>query len=238
MLAVVLVGLGKGGFSGLGAASMPLTTLVMDPIAAAAMLLPLFIVQDMVGVWAFRKSVDKRTLAITLPGGLLGTFLGWAVANSVAIWAVEAAVGLIAFAFGANRLLAIGGWGMRASKQQPEYVGFLWGTVSGFTSQIALAGGPPFQIWAMSRKFGHEIFVGTCAIFFAAINWFKVPAFVALGQFTWTNLRLTLMFMPVAIISTFAGVALVRRISPDRFLVAINLLMVAVGMKLMWTALA
>lgn len=234
--AVVLVGLAKGGFAGLGTASMPLMTLVMDPIAAAAMLLPLFIVQDIVGVWAFRKTFDKRTLAITLPGGALGTFLGWWLASSVPVWIVEAAVGGIALLFGANRLLAMRGMGLHASKQQPEYVGFFWGTASGFTSQIALAGGPPFQIWAMTRKFSQEVFVGTCAIFFAAINWFKVPAFIALGQFTTANLRLTLIFMPVAIASTFAGVWLVRRISADRFLVAINALMIVVGAKLVWSA--
>lgn len=112
-----------------------------------------------------------------------------------------------------------------------------WGTISGFTSQIALAGGPPFQIWAMTRKFSQDVFVGTCAIFFAAINWFKVPAFFALGQFTAANLGLTLIFLPVAILSTFAGVWLVRRISADRFLIAINLLMVAVGAKLLWSAI-
>ncbi len=236
VLAVILVGLAKGGFAGLGTASMPLMVLVIDPLAAAAILLPLFIVQDAVGVWAFRKTFDARTLAITLPGGLLGTILGWALASSVAVWVVEGAVGLIALAFGVNRLLAMRGQGLSSSRQQPEYVGFFWGTLSGFTSQIALAGGPPFQIWAMSRKLAQEVFVGTCAIFFAAINWFKVPAFYALGQFNWANGQITLVLLPIAIISTFAGVWLVRRISPDRFLVAINVLMIVVGAKLIWSA--
>lgn len=237
-VAVILVGLGKGGFAGLGSASMPLMALVIDPISAAAILLPLFIVQDAVGVWAFRKDYDVRTLAWALPGGLIGTVLGWWLASSVAVWVVEAAVGAIALVFGLNRIAAMRGAGVQTSAQQPEYVGLFWGTLSGFTSQIALAGGPPFQIWAMSRKLAHHVFVGTCAIFFAIINWFKVPAFFALGQFTAHNLALSAMLLPVAIASTFAGVALVRRISAERFLFAINLLMVAVGVKLLWSALA
>jgi uncharacterized protein len=65
-----------------------------------------------------------------------------------------------------------------------------------------------------------------------------VPAFFALGQFTARNAALTGVFLPLAIASTFAGVWLVRRIAPERFLVAINLLMVAVGAKLLWSALA
>jgi uncharacterized protein len=237
-LAVILVGLGKGGFSGLGSAAMPIMTLVIDPINGAAILLPLFIVQDVVGVWAFRKTVDWRMLAWTLPGAALGTFLGWLLAASVAIWVVEMAVGAIAVAFGVNRLMAMRGGAMAVSNRQPDAIGLFWGGLSGFTSQVALAGGPPFQIWAMSRNLGRDLFVGTNAFFFATINWFKVPAFFALGSFTEPNAMLTGIFLPLAILSTIAGVWLVRRISPERFITAINLLMVAVGVKLLWSGLA
>ena len=236
-IAVILVGLGKGGFTGLGSAAMPIMTLAIDPISGAAILLPLFIVQDAVGVWAFRKSVDWRILGWALPGAVVGTFLGWLLAASVSVWVVEAAVGVIAIAFGLNRLAADRGAGARISTTQPESLGLFWGCLSGFTSQVALAGGPPFQIWAMSRNLPRDLFVGTSALFFAAINWFKVPAFFALGQFTERNAMLTGMFLPLAIASTFAGVWLVRRVSPERFLLAINLLMIAVGCKLLWSAL-
>lgn len=236
-IAVILVGLGKGGFTGLGSAAMPIMTLAIDPISGAAILLPLFIVQDAVGVWAFRKSVDWRILGWALPGAVVGTFLGWLLAASVSVWVVEAAVGVIAIAFGLNRLAAGRGAGARISTTQAESLGLFWGCLSGFTSQVALAGGPPFQIWAMSRNLPRDFFVGTSALFFAAINWFKVPAFFALGQFTERNAMLTGMFLPLAIASTFAGVWLVRRVSPERFLLAINLLMIAVGCKLLWSAL-
>jgi uncharacterized membrane protein YfcA len=237
-IAVILVGLGKGGFSGLGSASMPVMTLAIDPISGAAILLPLFIVQDAVGVWSFRHTVDWRLLAWALPGAVVGIFLGWLLAASVPVWAVEAAVGAIAIIFGVNQLAARRGAGVSLKKPQPDAVGLFWGGVSGFTSQIALAGGPPFQIWALSRKLSRDMFVGTNALFFAASNWLKVPAFFALGQFTTRNAVLTGIFLPLAIISTIAGVWLVRRISPQRFVLAINLLMIAVGARLLWSALA
>ena len=235
--AVILVGLGKGGFTGLGSAAMPVMTLAIDPVRGAAILLPLFIVQDVVGVWAFRKNVDWRILAWALPGAVVGTFLGWLLAASVAVWVVEAAVGIIAIAFGANRLAQGRGAGGKLLRHQPDALGLFWGCISGFTSQVALAGGPPFQIWAMSRNLPRDVFVGTGALFFATINWFKVPAFFALGQFTADNATITAIYLPLAILSTFAGVWLVRRVSPERFLIAINLLMVAVGCRLMWSAL-
>ncbi|MGH8185768.1 MAG: TSUP family transporter, partial [Steroidobacteraceae bacterium] len=80
--------------------------------------------------------------------------------------------------------------------------------------------------------------VGTTAIFFTVINWLKVPAYVALGQFTRENLVTAALLMPVAIASTVAGVWLVRRVQPERFYTIIYLLMIVVGGQLLWEALA
>ncbi len=235
-LAVFLVGIAKGGFAGLGAVSMPLLALVMDPVAGAAMLLPILLVQDVVSVWSFRKDYDLQTLKLMIPGALIGIFLGWFLASRVPVDGVRALVGLIALLFGAYRLLGFAKSRI-AARPLPSWLGVFWGGVSGFTSQIAHAGGPPFQIWALSRHFPHTIFIGTSSIFFAVVNWVKVPAYLALGQFTWINMQLTLMFLPLAIASTIAGVYLVKRISPARFNTIISLLMMAVGAELLRQAL-
>src|SRR5688572_33334563 len=67
--AVVLIGLAKGGFSGLGALGTPLMALgIDDPVRAAAILLPILIAQDVVAVAAYWKSWDGRVLAAMLPG--------------------------------------------------------------------------------------------------------------------------------------------------------------------------
>lgn len=230
-LAIILVGLAKGGFAGLGAASIPMLALVMDPIRAAAMLLPILMVQDVVSVWAFRKSFDARTLGWMVPGAMLGIWLGWWFAASVSADAIRVAVGLVAVGFGGYR---ISGYKPKSDRILPQWIGSLWGGVAGFTSQIAHAGGPPFQVWAMSRGFPHTVFIGTSAIFFAVINWLKVPAYFALGQFTWDNMKLTLVFLPIAILSTLAGVTMVKRLDPARFFGIISWLMVAVGLLLLY----
>jgi uncharacterized membrane protein YfcA len=66
--AVILLGLSKSGFSGLSLLAMPLLSTVMSPVRAAAVLLPILIVQDWVGVWAFRRDWDLRNLRQVLPG--------------------------------------------------------------------------------------------------------------------------------------------------------------------------
>ena len=88
----------------------------------------------------------------------------------------------------------------------------------------------------LPRRLPRDTLIGTTAIAFAAINWMKVPAYAALGQFTTENLTATALLLPVAIASTLAGVALVRRIDPARFYTMIYVLMILLGFKLIWDA--
>lgn len=238
--AVVLMGLAKGGFSGVGAVAMPLLALAISPVQAAAILLPILIVQDVVGVWAFRKTWDRRTLLVMLPGAALGILAGYLLAAQVSSVTILAVLGAISILFAAYRL-----WLSRASatptaRNLPPAadtaLGFGLGAASGFTSQIAHAGQPPFQMWVLPKALPPASLVGTTAIYFATINWIKVPAYWALGQFTAQNLMTAAALLPVAIASTFAGVWLVRRIDPGRFYTLIYVLMILVGGQLIWEA--
>lgn len=147
-------------------------------------------------------------------------------------------VGAISILFGLYRLWTDRGGRVAAPASSPGWVGALCGIASGFTSQVAHAGQPPFQLWVLPRKLDRDVLVGTTAIFFGIINWIKVPAYAALGQFTPANLVTAGLLMPLAILSTLVGVWLVRRISPARFYAVIYWLMILVGIKLVWDAIA
>ena len=211
--------------------------LVISPVAGAAILLPLMIIQDAVGVWAFRREFDGWILAVMLPGAAAGTALGYIFARHISVEAVMLAVGIISLVFSAYRLW-IERKGTVPSPDSPGWVGSLYGLVSGFTSQIALAGALPFQMWVAPRRLAPPILAGTSAIYFAAINWMKVPAFAALDQFNRTNALATLVLLPVAVASTFAGVWMVRRLDAARFYPILYLLMMAIGIRLIWSAIA
>ena len=237
LLAVVILGLAKGGFSGLGALATPLVALTMPPVTAAALLLPVLIVQDVVSVWSFRRSWDGWIIAWMLPGALLGIVLAALLAASVPEAKLLLVLGLITAAFGLYRLWLERGGRVVAPSNSPGWVGTLFGVACGFTSQIAHAGGPPFQMWVTPRRLPHQTFVGTSSITFAAMNWMKVPSYVLLGSFTHEILIAAALLVPLAIASTWAGVWLVRRIDPARFYTIIYLLMVALGLRLVWQAL-
>jgi uncharacterized membrane protein YfcA len=231
-----LLGFSKGGLAGVGSLALPLMALVIDPVQAAAIVLPILIAQDIVGVWSFRRHLDWYVLGWTLPGATLGILIGYLFAASVSAAGVMTLVGTISIAFGAYRLWLGRRGTPTAGAPSPGWVGSLAGVVSGFTSQIAHAGAPPFQLWVLPRRLPRDVLVGTWAVYFAALNWIKVPAFAALGQFTAANMLTAAALLPLAIVSTFAGVWLVRRIDGERFYKIIYWLMILVGVILIGEA--
>jgi uncharacterized protein len=236
--AVILVGLAKGGFAGGGTIAMPLLGLAISPVQAAAILLPILIVQDAVGVWAFRHHWDREVLVLMIPSAIVGMVAGYLLAAKVSATAVLATLGAISIVFAAYRLWGSCGGRLQAPVNAPRALGVALGIVTGFTSQVAHAGQPPFQMWVLPKGLPAQILVGTTAIFFAVINVLKIPAYLALGQFTRENLVAAAVLTPLAIASTLAGVWLVRRVDPERFYTIIYLLMIVVGAQLLlkaWT---
>jgi uncharacterized protein len=232
--AVTLLGLAKGGFSGLGLLSLPLMALVVSPVQAAAIMQPILMVQDIVSLWAFRRSWSRRNLQVLLPGAVVGIGLGYGLAAWVSDAAVALAVGLLSIAFAIRRLIVERRPAPPPATKAGTLRGWLWGGICGFTSMIAHAGGPPFQIYVMPQRLPAETFIGTGAVFFALVNWLKVPPYFLLGQFTTENLATSAVLFPLAIGATLAGVWLVRRISGERLYSLIYVLLVLVGARLVW----
>ena len=231
--AVILLGLSKGGFSGLSSLAMPLVALAISPVKAAAIVLPILIVQDWVSVWAFRRDWDLRNLAILAPAGAIGVAAGWLMAARVDEQAVRLAVGLISVGFVAFMLLR-DRLASAAATEATVAPGLFWGAVAGFTSFVSHTGAPPTMVYLLPQRLTPRIFAGTSAILFAIVNLLKVGPYFALGQFSRDNLSASASLLPVAVASTFAGVWLVRRVSAERFYVAVLALTVLVGVKLIW----
>lgn len=229
--AVILMGLAKGGFAGLGLIAIPLMALVVSPVKAAALMLPILIVQDMVSTWAYRHNFDRRTLFIMLPGSLVGVFVGWLMAAHVSDDLVKVGVGIISVVF------VVIFWRKRAIEGAPIrgrlLPGLFWGGVSGFTSFVAHAGGPPFQVHVMPQRLPPQTYVGTSTWFFTITNLIKVVPYFLLGQFSSENMATSTALFPLALISTLAGVWLIRRIEAQRFYTIIYTLTFVVGIKLL-----
>lgn len=230
--AVIVLGLAKGGFSGLGALATPLLALSLPPVTAAALLLPVLLVQDVVSVWSYRRTWDGWIIGWMLPGALVGVAAAAMLAALVPEDGLLVVLGAITLLFGLYRLWIERGGRVVAASSSPGWVGTLFGVATGFTSQIAHAGGPPFQMWVTPRRLPHHVFVGTSSLTFAAINWMKVPSYLLLGSFDRAVLEAAALLIPLAIAATLGGVWLIRRLDAARFYTLIYLLMIALGLRL------
>ena len=216
--AVILVGLSKGGLGGaMGFLGVPLISLVVPTVQAAAILLPILCLMDLVSLWNWRGTYDRRLLWSFLPTAIIGIGIGWLTAAIVTEGMIRFIVGAVAVVFVGRWLVTkLAGGVVRPSKPNRLAAAF-WGIISGFTSFVAHLGGPPFQVYALPLRMDPKLFVGTSVILFAAMNGIKLVPYFLLGEFDSANLMAAAVLLPFAPLATLAGAWLVRRMRPELF---------------------
>ena len=230
--AVIALGLSKGGFAGVGQMATPLLALVMPPLEAAAIFLPIMMVQDASAVWVYRKEWDGRILAIMIPGALVGTVLAGWLAAYLSNAAVRVFIGVTSIVFVAYAIYGMARHARKPTRDGTILGGTFWGTLSGFTSTLCQAGGPPYQVYVLAQKLPKMVFVGTTAIYFAVLNAAKVPPYLALGQFSFKGIGTSLVLLPLALVANQLGFWLVRRTPQELFYKITLALMLVISIEL------
>lgn len=232
LFAVVLVGLSKGGLGGAFALTgVPVMSLAMPPVLAAAVLLPILLMMDAVSLWTWRGWRDGEVLRIMLPASLIGVATGWATAAITSDAVVRLMVGSVALLFAARSIFG------RYLGVAPVYrprMGWFWGAIGGFTSFVAHAGGPPFQVQVLPKQLDPRVFTGTSVIFFAFLNTTKVVPYAMLGFFPREVLLSALLMLPLAVVSVRAGAAIIKRMKPQVFYPFTYAMILVVAIKLLW----
>jgi len=237
--AVILVGLTKGGMGeALALLGVPILAMIMPPVQAAAILLPILIVMDMVALWAWRGFYDKATLINLLPGGILGIVAGWATSALVPGHIMRLIIGTVAILFFLR--YALNRWKQMRDPtpvaplgQRPVQAG-IWGALAGYGSFVAHAGGAPYQVYTLPLKLDPKSFTGTGVRFFAIMNALKLIPYFALGQLDTTNLKASLVLLPFAPLATFTGAWAVKRMKPEIFYPYMYLMVLLAGSKLLY----
>lgn len=236
VIAAMSVGLAKGGLAMVGMISVPLLSLVMSPVQAAGLMLPVYVISDVGGLIAFRRNFDRRVLATALPGTLAGIGIGWAGAHVVPVWGVTLIVGVIGLVFALNALVRPT---LAGQPRRPDYGrGTLWGLLSGYTSFVSHAGAPPWQVYVQPLHLPALIYAGTTTWFFAICNWVKLIPYAALGQLNAAVLTAAAALTPAALLSVWVGLRLVRIIPQALFYRLITWGLLVVSLRLVWQALA
>jgi len=144
VLAVILLGLSKGGFIGLGVMALPLMSLFVPPMQAAAIILPTLLVQDVLTVWIYRREWSAWNIKLMLPSMAAGIAVAALFAASLSAAHVRLAIGLIAGAFVLQHWL--GGRFTLLAPRPSGLSALVFGTIGGFTTMLANAGGPAWQM--------------------------------------------------------------------------------------------
>jgi uncharacterized membrane protein YfcA len=179
-----------------------------------------------------------QELRAILPGGLLGIALGTAVFGLMSDQAVKLMVGLIALVFLARSL-----WQARPGRTAPPPAGSsprrggFWGAMSGLTSTIAHAGGPPLAVYLYPLRLDRATLAATTVVFFAVLNYAKLVPYFFLGQLSATNLVTSLLLLPLAPVGIWMGVWLAKRMSDLWFYRVIYVMLGVTGTKLVWDGL-
>ena len=234
--AVLLTGISKSAFGGaLGGIGVPLMALWLPPGMAVAVMLPILCLMDMFGVRAYWKKWSVPDLRVILPGGLLGIVLGSLAIGSLSDHAVKACIGAIAVLFALDRLLRLRDR-LQLDGQPGPTAGGIWAALSGFTSTLAHAGGPPILVYLMGRRLPKETFVATSAVFFTVINAAKIVPYVWMGLFTREALTLAAVLAPLAPLGVWLGLHVMRKVPERPFFLTATLMLGASGLKLLWDA--
>jgi uncharacterized membrane protein YfcA len=230
--AVVALGLSKGGFAGVGQVATPLLALYMPPLEAAAIMLPIVIVQDAAALWVYRKEWNGRIVAIMTPGAIAGVAIAGVLAAHISNDAVR--VFIAVFAIGYVLWIWIGPAQIARETGNPAVPsGVFWGALSGFTSTIAQAGAPPYTVYVLALKLPKMLFVGTTAYFFAGVNYMKVVPYLALGQFSAKGFATSLALLPLAILTNLLGFWLIRVTPQETFYRIMYALMFVISLELL-----
>ncbi len=236
IVAVLILGIAKGGFAGgVGLVAVPLMSLSIEPARAAAILLPILMLMDMLALRPWWGDWDVHNLRTMAPGAVLGTGIGLATFNLLSSDALRVMVGSIALVFSLRWWLVRDTGPARVASYAR---GTFWSTLAGFTSFSLHAGGPPLHIYLLSQRLDKSTFQATTVAFFFAVNWLKLGPYAWLGQLDGSNLATSLLLLPVAPFGIMLGARMHHRIDEKIFFRIVYASLVVLGLKLIRDGLA
>ena len=237
--ATLLFGMSKAGFGGAaGSLGVPLMALAVSPPFAAAVMLPILLVMDLIGMVVFRGRSDAANLRIILPGAMLGIALGWLTFGFVDARWIKLLIGIEAIAFALDRFRAARSTASAVPSAPSFAPGIFWSTLAGFTSFVSHAGGPPIMQYLMPQNMDKMRLVGTTVIFFSVVNFAKLGPYAQLGLIDLSNLGVSLLLAPAIPLGYFIGYRLLHAVDMRGFNLVTAWTLLAAGAKLAYDGIA
>ena len=233
---VLLAGMAKGGLGpGMVAISVPVLSFVIDPVRAAAIMLPILCIMDILAVYHFRKQFSACHLAILLPAGVTGIVIASLLMGYLRPDAIRLIIGITVIMF------CLDYWfrpDISRKKKGGRLSGYLWGTVAGFTSTQIHAGGAPVSIYLLPQRLDKVVLVGTMAIFFTVMNYLKLIPYTLMGIINLENLMTSFVLMPLAPIGVKLGNLILNRLDQKIIYRLLYVVLFLSGVKLFYEGIS
>lgn len=232
VIAAAVVGISKSGIGGLGMLSVLIFAQIMPAKQATGVVLPLLCFGDIVGATYYWKHAKWAHIWRLFPWTAAGVFLGYWALDRVDERQARMMIGCIVLGLVVMHLAR-----RRFSGHEAEHGAWFAptiGVLAGFTTLVANAAGPLMVIYMLAMRLPKLDWVGTGAVFFLILNFFKVPFMVHLGLINSSSFALNLWLAPIVVAGAWLGRRLVMKIDQRAFEnIALTLSLVA-GVRLLF----
>lgn len=229
-MAAVVIGISKTALPGGSILAIALFAAVLPARTSTAATLLLLMVGDVFALLAYRRHAHWPTLLRLAPAVVAGLLLGFAFLALTGDGVVRRAIGVILLLMIAVTLWRR--WRQARAEQEAAARGGavlagVYGTLGGFTTMVANAGGPVMSMYFLATRTPVQVFLGTSAWFFAIINVIKVPFLAGIGLFTGPVLLTDAILAPLVVLGALLGLRVARRLDQqlfDRIVIVLTIL--------------
>lgn len=210
-LAAFLIGFSKTAIANVSLLSVVALAAILPTKESTGVVLVMYLVADLVAIWVYRQHVDWKLIGSLIVPVALGIAVGAVFLGLVSDVILKRTIGATVLV-----LLVLGFWPDKLGVER-KAVGFGYGTLAGFTTMVANAGGPAVSLYLLASRFDKMRFLGTSAWFYFAVNATKLPISAGMGIVGPRVALFALVFTPVVLFGTWAGLWLVKRMNQTLF---------------------
>jgi hypothetical protein len=231
--AAALFGFSKTAVGGVGLIGVAIFAAVLPSRLSTGVVLPLLLVGDVVAVRTYHAHADWKALSRLIPAVAVGVGLGVFFVSRVDDTVMRRAIGALLIGLVALHLLVQRRSRSADSARPKPWAAWGFGSMAGFTTAVANAGGPAMQLYLLSARYSVLGFLGTTSWFFFVVNLLKVPFSLGLHLISPSTLLLDLLLAPAVLAGTWLGRAVIPHIKQELFERLVLLTTVLAGLNLL-----
>ena len=231
VISVTILGISKSGFgAGLGTLSLPLMASQAPINEDLAIMLPLLILIDLVGLRRYIQNANWGILKIVIPPAIAGLLLGMIFFTAITPQVLTLSIGIFTLLFLIQNL-AMSRIEAKETKSYP-WLGRAMGLTSGFTSFVAHIGGPPITVYMLREKLLPMVYTSTLGVFFTVMNFGKLGPYAYLDLLNYKQLATSIILLPCAPVGVYFGFYLAKRISMKWYYRTVRFFLLIASIKL------